>query len=733
MDSYRKCLFLGMVLFLMISINYHVQLRYLPRQTDNGNLGKQESGRKIQPKKEIEKGWKFFERKEKNQRIHQTKKFMNDGERTETMDSVVPLRIKRNALTNNSKLLNVSNAENGTMNDIDIVTTSGVIGSNRSQDERRENDVSSIINEGFVSKETYDEIEKVTRYLTFVTQVLVVLVCTINIIVFSRRPMRSPTSAYLIALNSTELLSVTSGVMTSVVGFIFGDKAFVSYGYLFMGLYMSNYFTVATRRCTFVFTCLVAAERFLAVAFPLKSKHMKLVRKPIIFILATVTLSFVFHLFSVLKYNLVPYLSPNSNETFWKFQFTKIFLENKANMESWSIASKIIFVYIQLIGCLILNIGIVIALKRHRMNRLRLNSSEDVSKVAQEKQTTVTILVSTFVFVLLALPVNTSSVVANLDSTNYGLNTKNHYLFYAILHLGGWFELLSDCTNFISYIVLSTQFRLTFIDVFGNCSFLGSWFSEERYIATTKISTISSSRFIQLNINGLNVPERKTQLVQLLQRKQYDAVFLQESKLGSRNKDPIINGYTLIRLNRPNALNHRSGGGLAIYIKNGISHSEAPLEAQAVSFTDKSKVFSIVNIYRPEVKGKPQRFSEYQYVYDQLPGTDNIVLGDFNAKHVLWGSPTTDTNGRHVAEFIEANDLVSINDGSITYVGAIAPLGSHLDLTLVSSRLAKDCTWEATCLRVFQQITDNLTKPNQRLPFDYQSTRNTMIRTSLEE
>ncbi|ESP05266.1 hypothetical protein LOTGIDRAFT_152093 [Lottia gigantea] len=208
--------------------------------------------------------------------------------------------------------------------------------------------------------------------------------------------------------------------------------------------------------------------------------------------------------------------------------------------------------------------------------------------------------------------------------------------------------------------------------------------------------------FTQLNINGLNVPERKTQLVQLLQRKQYDAVFLQESKLGSRNKDPIINGYTLIRLNRPNALNHRSCGCLAIYIKNGISHSEvplktiAPLEAQAVSFTDKSKVFSIVNIYRPEVKGKPQRFSEYQYVYNQLPGTDNIVLGDFNAKHVLWGSPTTDTNGRQVAEFIEANDLVSINDGSITYVGAIAPLGSHLDLTLVSSWLAKDCTWEAT-------------------------------------
>ncbi|ESO89965.1 hypothetical protein LOTGIDRAFT_164662 [Lottia gigantea] len=169
--------------------------------------------------------------------------------------------------------------------------------------------------------------------------------------------------------------------------------------------------------------------------------------------------------------------------------------------------------------------------------------------------------------------------------------------------------------------------------------------------------------FIQLNINGLNVPERKTQLVQLLQRKQYDAVFLQESKLDSRNKDPIINGYTLIRLNRPNALNHRSGGGLAIYIKN--------------------------------------------------------VTRD---RHVLWGSPTTDTNGRQVAEFIEANDLVSKNDGSITYVGAIAPLGSHLDLTLVSSRLAKDCTWEATSLRVFQQITDNVTKPNQTN--DYHSTTN---------
>ncbi|ESO94932.1 hypothetical protein LOTGIDRAFT_175271 [Lottia gigantea] len=115
-------------------------------------------------------------------------------------------------------------------------------------------------------------------------------------------------------------------------------------------------------------------------------------------------------------------------------------------------------------------------------------------------------------------------------------------------------------------------------------------------------------KFIQLNINGLNVPERKTQLVQLLQRKQYDAVFLQESKLGSRNKDPIINGYTLIRLNRPNALNHQSDGGLAIYIKNGISHGEvplktiSPLEAQTVSFTDKSKFFLSLIFIDPKSK-----------------------------------------------------------------------------------------------------------------------------------
>ncbi|ESO99434.1 hypothetical protein LOTGIDRAFT_158519 [Lottia gigantea] len=327
----------------------------------------------------------------------------------------------------------------------------------------------SVINTGLISKTTYDKLERTVRYMTYVTQIIAVVLVCFNIIVFSRHTMRSPTSSYLIAVNISQIFTIVSGSFLTIAGFIFGDKAFFSYNYLFIGLYISNYFTVATRRCTFVLTCLVAAERFLAVAFPLKSKHFKLVRKPILFIVTIAVLSFIFHIFSVLKYDIIPFQVGISNETFWKFQFTKRFLENKANMESWSIASKIIFVYIQLIGCLILNIGIVIALKRHRMNRLRLNSSEDVSKVAQEKQTTVTILVSTFVFVLLALPVNTSSVVANLNRINYGINTKNHYLFYFLMHIGGWFELLSDCTNFMFYIALSSRFRKTFAQVICRC------------------------------------------------------------------------------------------------------------------------------------------------------------------------------------------------------------------------------------------------------------------------
>ncbi|ESO85243.1 hypothetical protein LOTGIDRAFT_168050 [Lottia gigantea] len=58
---------------------------------------------------------------------------------------------------------------------------------------------------------------------------------------------------------------------------------------------------------------------------------------------------------------------------------------------------------------------------------------------------------------------------------------------------------------------------------------------------------------------------------------------------------------------------------------------------------------------------------------------------------------------------------------------------NHTKPSICSHLQSGNQTPDQQHLPVFQQLLYNLTKPNQRLPFDYQSTRNTMIRTSWEE
>jgi hypothetical protein len=45
----------------------------------------------------------------------------------------------------------------------------------------------------------------------------------------------------------------------------------------------------------------------------------------------------------------------------------------------------------------------------------------------------------------------------------------------------------------------------------------------------------------------------------------------------------------------------------------------------------------------------------------------NIIIGgDFNAHHHIWGAKHITGKGREIAIFLSNNDLVLLNDGSIT-------------------------------------------------------------------
>ncbi|XP_071083721.1 sex peptide receptor-related protein 2-like [Haliotis cracherodii] len=327
----------------------------------------------------------------------------------------------------------------------------------------------ALIHSGSVTEATYKSFLTVTGYIQFPLTVIALATNICNVVVFCQKRMRSPTSTILLALCISEVLFLTTVIIANIMDLAYGDKAMTRRIYLIYGLYVSNYASVALRRAGFCYTCLVSAERFIAVTFPLQAKSMRLVKNPGVVCALIMAAGFAAHIFSPMKYIVTSYMAAD-NTTVYRFQHTSMYLNDKAQFENSSKASKFIFVYFMLFACLVFNLLIVISLRRHTKRRQSMETSEksgDAQK--REMQTTTTIMASTVVYVILALPTNTNSIINNFND-DYRIFAREHFLFFLVGRVGNVCELLSNFTNFIFYIILSAAFRETILQMFIPCA-----------------------------------------------------------------------------------------------------------------------------------------------------------------------------------------------------------------------------------------------------------------------
>ncbi|GFS48761.1 putative RNA-directed DNA polymerase from transposon X-element [Trichonephila inaurata madagascariensis] len=77
---------------------------------------------------------------------------------------------------------------------------------------------------------------------------------------------------------------------------------------------------------------------------------------------------------------------------------------------------------------------------------------------------------------------------------------------------------------------------------------------------------------------------------------------------------------------------------------------------------------------------------------DQLP-SPFILLGDFNAHHLLWGCQDVNSRGKVVEKLLTELDLTLLNDGSNTYFHSPTQSFSAIDLSICSPSLLLDLTW----------------------------------------
>ena len=151
-----------------------------------------------------------------------------------------------------------------------------------------------------------------------------------------------------------------------------------------------------------------------------------------------------------------------------------------------------------------------------------------------------------------------------------------------------------------------------------------------------------------------------------------------------------ITGYTTVRHDR--SLGNK--GGLAILIRNGINYTEVitiqsiDMEYMEVKLKTDNGFVTVSNCYNPP--GRDIESTDLEIIF-RNPG-NKLIVGDFNAKSPLWGSPVRNAIGSQIESILYETDLVVLNGGQATrqnYDGNMF----HLDTSFASPNLAAKSTW----------------------------------------
>jgi hypothetical protein len=194
---------------------------------------------------------------------------------------------------------------------------------------------------------------------------------------------------------------------------------------------------------------------------------------------------------------------------------------------------------------------------------------------------------------------------------------------------------------------------------------------------------------LQWNLNGFST--RLIDVQALIQYRNPAILCFQETHLRPAHT-LNIHGFTPYRYDHQDG--ERANGGTAILVQDHIYSSavnpSTTLQASVVHLTLPHLSFSTCNIYLPSAV--PIDRTELSYLLSQL-SSPFILLGDFNSKHILWGSPLSDDRSNIISDVCTGLDLILLNTGENMHLCLGSGTLSSLDLAFCSPSLAVHLEW----------------------------------------
>lgn len=191
---------------------------------------------------------------------------------------------------------------------------------------------------------------------------------------------------------------------------------------------------------------------------------------------------------------------------------------------------------------------------------------------------------------------------------------------------------------------------------------------------------------IQYNIRGL---QNNRSDIDILKNIYNPSVFcLQETHI-KFNNSPKFKNFNLI-----NNLNFKATQGVAFLIKENIKFTQLPLTTNFQAIAIKLNIPYEVNICNLYIHPNENLIEyDFQQLLDQIP-EPRIILGDFNAHNILWGSSKSNKRGKTLESSIINNHLMCINNiNEFTYFHPSSGTATIIDLTLCNLNIAQKITW----------------------------------------
>ena len=128
-----------------------------------------------------------------------------------------------------------------------------------------------------------------------------------NVAIFSSNEIKNPFSRNLICLSLAELLAGVLKTVAVIMEAVFGSRALYTKIYLNTVNYVSIYGATVVGRSIICYILFIAAERLIAVGFPLKANHFKLIRKPVATCIGLLVFIALYHIQMSFKFDVMSY------------------------------------------------------------------------------------------------------------------------------------------------------------------------------------------------------------------------------------------------------------------------------------------------------------------------------------------------------------------------------------------------------------------------------------------